>query len=79
LIRASDLTFETHDQWEVPRSSITLGKLLGTGQYGEVFEGFFQGDMKVAVKTLKSSANATDFLQEASIMKVRPAITGADV
>nr|BAG55494.1 protein tyrosine kinase [Monosiga ovata] len=67
---ASDLTFDTHDQWEVPRTSIKLGKLLGTGQYGEVYSGIFQDSTKVAVKTLKAaSANPKDFLAEATIMK----------
>ena len=53
---------------------IRLGTRLGSGQFGEVYNGVQQGpdgDVKVAVKTLKEGAGEEDrvkFLQEAAIM-----------
>ena len=47
---------------------------LGSGQFGEVYKGVWQvpdGDVEVAVKTLKEGAGQEDrvkFLQEAAIM-----------
>ena len=38
--RAADLSYDTKDKWEVPRESIELIKVLGQGQYGEVYRGF---------------------------------------
>ncbi len=54
--------------------NIRLGKKLGTGQFGEVFKGVWtnnNGELEVAVKTLKAGAADDDkikFLQEAAIM-----------
>ncbi len=51
-----------------------LGKLLGSGQFGDVYRATWQsagGDIEVAVKTLKCDSNKEDkvkFLQEAAIM-----------
>lgn len=67
--QASDLSYETHDQWEVPRDTIVLGAMLGQGQYGEVYRGIYKGNIPVAVKTLKASTSTKDFLAEAAIMK----------
>uniref|UniRef100_A0A8C1VT45 Tyrosine-protein kinase n=1 Tax=Cyprinus carpio TaxID=7962 RepID=A0A8C1VT45_CYPCA len=58
------LSYNTVDQWEIPRSSLKLLKKLGAGQFGEVFEGIWNDRTAVAVKTLKP-----DFLREAQIMK----------
>lgn len=41
------------DKWEIDRSSLTLKKKLGEGQFGEVFEGLWNGCTPVAIKTLK--------------------------
>lgn len=41
------------DHWEIPRSSVKLLKKLGAGQFGEVYEGIWNGRTSVAVKTLK--------------------------
>ncbi|VDD84257.1 unnamed protein product [Mesocestoides corti] len=35
----SDLSVQTKDHWEIPRSSITLIERLGAGQFGEVWKG----------------------------------------
>eukprot|EP00053_Salpingoeca_punica_P017226 m.165293 g.165293 ORF g.165293 m.165293 type:complete len:658 (+) comp17152_c0_seq2:358-2331(+) len=60
------------DKWEMDRSEIQLGRKLGAGQYGEVFEGLWRSkNLKVAVKTFKTDTmNSEDFLKEASVMKL---------
>uniref|UniRef100_A0A8C5E0A4 Tyrosine-protein kinase n=1 Tax=Gouania willdenowi TaxID=441366 RepID=A0A8C5E0A4_GOUWI len=64
------LSYNTVDQWEIDRSTIKLLRKLGAGQFGEVFEGLWNGTTSVAVKTLKNgSMDAEDFLREAQIMK----------
>ncbi|XP_052443187.1 tyrosine-protein kinase SRK2 [Carassius gibelio] len=64
------LSYDTVDQWEIPRSSLKLLKKLGAGQFGEVFEGIWNGSTAVAVKTLKpGTMDPKDFLREAQIMK----------
>ncbi|KAM3177698.1 hypothetical protein ACTXT7_004030 [Hymenolepis weldensis] len=35
----SDLSVQTKDHWEIPRTSITLLEKLGAGQFGEVWKG----------------------------------------
>ena len=48
------LSHDLADKWEIDRSSIQLVKKLGEGQFGEVFQGTWNGHTKVAVKTLKA-------------------------
>ena len=48
-----DLSYKTADQWEIDRSSVQLLKRLGSGQFGEVWEGLWNNTTSVAVKTLK--------------------------
>ena len=38
-----DLSHKTKDMWEIPRDSITLLRQLGAGQFGEVYEGLWNG------------------------------------
>ncbi|CAF2969723.1 unnamed protein product [Rotaria sp. Silwood2] len=58
------------DKWEIDRREFNLIRSLGSGQFGDVWEGLWNNRMPVAIKTLKSgSMNPTDFLAEASIMK----------
>ncbi|KAF5919968.1 hypothetical protein HPG69_014334 [Diceros bicornis minor] len=65
-----DLSYKTVDQWEIDRNSIQLLKRLGSGQFGEVWEGLWNNTTPVAVKTLKpGSMDPNDFLREAQIMK----------
>ena len=65
-----DLSHKTKDMWEISRDSITYIRRLGGGQFGEVFEGLWNGTTSVAVKTLKAGTmQPQSFLQEASIMK----------
>ncbi|KAI7799925.1 tyrosine-protein kinase SRK2 [Triplophysa rosa] len=64
------LSYNTVDQWEIPRTSVKLLKKLGAGQFGEVFEGIWNDTTAVAVKTLKhGTMDPKDFLREAQIMK----------
>lgn len=48
-----DLSYKTVDQWEIDRQSLKLLKKLGSGQFGEVWEGLWNNTTPVAVKTLK--------------------------
>ncbi|KAJ8246773.1 hypothetical protein GJAV_G00255250 [Gymnothorax javanicus] len=61
----------------VDRKALTLGKVLGAGEFGSVYEGVFSpqegGDVKVAVKTMKvgmhNHQDLESFLKEAEIMQ----------
>ncbi|XP_071965859.1 tyrosine-protein kinase Fyn-like [Antedon mediterranea] len=56
--------------WEIPRDSLQLEKVLGAGQFGEVWKGRWIGKTPVAIKTLKPGTISTaGFLEEANIMK----------
>ena len=51
--------------------NVRLGEALGSGQFGDVHQGVYNKDIKVAVKTLKEGAGEEDrvkFMQEAAIM-----------
>ncbi|XP_066156235.1 proto-oncogene tyrosine-protein kinase ROS isoform X1 [Euwallacea fornicatus] len=68
-INGDDITMLPH----IRRDQITLTKFLGSGAFGEVFEGKAKGLSvgAVAVKTLKKGASEqekTEFLQEAQLM-----------
>ncbi|CAF4515427.1 unnamed protein product, partial [Didymodactylos carnosus] len=64
------LSHNTVDKWEIDRQDVKLGRRLGQGQFGDVYEGLWNNSTPVAIKTLKSgSMNPSDFLAEASIMK----------
>jgi len=68
--RSNALEYATRDQYEIPKSQITLMKKLGAGNFGEVWKGQWQGRIEVAVKTLKPNTMSPEaFLQEAEIMK----------
>ncbi|NXI32553.1 FRK kinase, partial [Sterrhoptilus dennistouni] len=65
-----DLSYKTVDQWEIDRRSLKMVKKLGSGQFGEVWEGLWNNTTPVAIKTLKpGSMDPKDFLREAQIMK----------
>ncbi|EOA97273.1 Tyrosine-protein kinase FRK, partial [Anas platyrhynchos] len=65
-----DLTYKTVDQWEIDRNSLVFVKKLGSGQFGEVWEGLWNNTTPVAIKTLRpGSMDPEDFLREAQIMK----------
>ena len=47
------LSYNTKDQWEIPKPSLKLIKKIGHGQFGEVYEGLWNNTTPVAIKTLK--------------------------
>ncbi|PAA83144.1 hypothetical protein BOX15_Mlig021893g2 [Macrostomum lignano] len=66
----ADLSYETRDQWEIPRDQIHLVERLGAGQFGEVWRGLFNERHPVAVKMLRGGGmSRAEFLKEARIMK----------
>lgn len=67
----ADVLNDGGDKWELDRCEIQMRTKLGSGQYGDVYEGVWLRYNKiVAVKTLKEENMCLDdFLAEASIMK----------
>lgn len=66
----ADLAHTTRDQWEIERSSLRFERKLGSGQFGEVWEGLWNNTTPVAIKNLKpGTMDPKDFLSEAQIMK----------
>ncbi|XP_019647161.1 PREDICTED: uncharacterized protein LOC109487598 [Branchiostoma belcheri] len=60
---SSESTVSTLNFWEIPRSSLKLGRRLGRGQFGEVRQGEVRNravTTTVAVKTLRDSASDSD-------------------
>uniref|UniRef100_A0A452FSP6 Tyrosine-protein kinase n=1 Tax=Capra hircus TaxID=9925 RepID=A0A452FSP6_CAPHI len=58
------------DEWEIPRQSLKLVRKLGSGQFGEVWMGYYKNNIKVAIKTLKEGTMSPEaFLGEANLMK----------
>ncbi|XP_051887382.1 tyrosine-protein kinase Srms-like [Pristis pectinata] len=58
------------DEWERPREEFSLLRKLGEGHFGEVWEGVWKKNQRVAIKMLKKDdMNADLFLQEVKIMK----------
>ncbi len=61
-----------YDKWELQRDEIKIGKKIGKGAFGDVFEATYLRDgRKVAMKTCRSSDlyDTEKFLQEADILK----------
>ena len=68
--QTAGLSHDANEKWEIDRRTVQLRKRLGAGQFGEVWEGLWNGTTAVAVKTLKpGTMSAHEFLQEASLMK----------
>lgn len=60
------------DKWELQRDEIKMGKKIGKGAFGDVFEAnLVRDNKKVAVKTCRSSElyDMEKFMQEADILK----------
>lgn len=65
-----DLSYKTKDSWEIDRNSLSWLSKLGSGQFGQVYEGLWNGKEPVAIKMLKEgSMDPKDFLAEAQVMK----------
>ena len=68
--QTAGLSRQANEEWEIDRHQIRLNKKLGAGQFGEVWEGMWNGTTQVAVKTLKpGTMSVAEFLQEAALMK----------
>ncbi|CAI8051711.1 Tyrosine-protein kinase BTK, partial [Geodia barretti] len=58
------------EAWEISKSELTLGRELGSGQFGRVVAGKWKGKIDVAIKMMKEGAmNEEDFIEEAKVMK----------
>ncbi|XP_076877043.1 tyrosine-protein kinase ITK/TSK [Brachyhypopomus gauderio] len=58
----------TSERWELNAEEITQGEELGSGQFGLVFKGLWQGQA-VAIKTIREDAmSEEEFKEEAEIM-----------
>lgn len=55
------LSHRTRDQWEIDRNSLKFVRKLGSGQFGDVWEGLWNNTTPVAIKTLKSGKIGTHF------------------
>ncbi|KAL5017460.1 hypothetical protein ScPMuIL_007049 [Solemya velum] len=65
-----DLSRDTKDAWEIPRDSLEFEHRLGSGNFGEVWQGKWNKNTAVAIKTLKEGTMTVEaFLEEAKIMK----------
>ncbi|XP_051763666.1 megakaryocyte-associated tyrosine-protein kinase isoform X3 [Ctenopharyngodon idella] len=53
--------------WLLDLSKLTLGEVIGEGEFGAVFEGEYAGQ-RVAVKNIKCDVTAQAFLEETSVM-----------
>lgn len=51
--QTNGLSYNTKDQWEIPKNSLKLIRKIGHGQFGEVWEGLWNSTTPVAIKTLK--------------------------
>lgn len=66
----NELSYNMKDKWEIDRNSLTFLEKLGSGQFGQVYEGKWNGKTPVAIKTLKEGTmDPKDFLAEAQVMK----------
>ena len=53
VLRIPDHTYIAKDKLEIDRSSIKLQRRLGAGQFGEVWQGLWDGTTNVAVRSVK--------------------------
>ncbi|XP_047396944.1 tyrosine-protein kinase Srms isoform X4 [Sciurus carolinensis] len=56
-------------EWERPRSEFVLGKKLGEGCFGQVWEGLWHGSVPVAVKIIKSASSPAANMKMADLSK----------
>ena len=68
--QTAGLSKHTNDKWEIDRKQLKLVSKVGSGQFGDVWKGFWNKSTPVAIKTLKPGAmNPSEFLLEAAIMR----------
>jgi fyn-related kinase len=68
---STDISGQVVDEWQIDRNGITLIRKLVSDEFTEVWEGIWNSDTPVTVKTLKSNQNMTisEFMQLANLMK----------
>ncbi|XP_067856570.1 protein-tyrosine kinase 6-like isoform X2 [Heptranchias perlo] len=65
-----DLSYVTVDDWERPRKEFTFTEKLGSGHFGDVYAGYWNETVQVAIKTVRVDVmNQKDFQAETQIMK----------
>lgn len=65
-----EMSYLTVDEWERPKEEFTLVRKIGSGNFGEVYEGLWRNAMKVAIKVIKKDITKdSDFQKEVKIMK----------
>ncbi|KAM3923619.1 tyrosine-protein kinase Srms [Leptodactylus fuscus] len=70
LLQPCVLEIDLTDTWERSRSEFTLERRLGQGFFGEVYEGLWNGTVKVAIKTFKQDdLNRSDLEKEINALK----------
>ena len=59
-----------HDKWSLAHSNVKIGRKIGKGAFGDVYEAHLDGQL-VAVKTCRSDdvSDMGKFLMEADILK----------
>ncbi|XP_063315620.1 protein-tyrosine kinase 6 [Pelobates fuscus] len=68
--QVTDLSLVPLDEWERPKEEFALGRRLGMGNFSEVYEGCWNGRIKVAIKTIKQGVtNREIFMKETSFLK----------
>ncbi|XP_075247009.1 tyrosine-protein kinase Src42A-like [Convolutriloba macropyga] len=70
-VRTLQSLSKSHEvNWEIQLKDLHFGTKLGSGQFGEVFRGSWNGNKEVAIKTLKQGTmDKEDFRRESNIMK----------
>ncbi|XP_063721124.1 tyrosine-protein kinase Src42A-like isoform X1 [Symsagittifera roscoffensis] len=70
-VRTLQSLSKSHEvNWVISLKDLQFGTKLGSGQFGEVFRGSWNGNKEVAIKTLKQrTMDKEDFRRESNIMK----------
>uniref|UniRef100_A0A8C4NCA6 non-specific protein-tyrosine kinase n=1 Tax=Eptatretus burgeri TaxID=7764 RepID=A0A8C4NCA6_EPTBU len=65
-----EATNQKLDLWEIQRDALMFIRILGTGEFGEVWQGLWNKSTPVAIKTMKpGSMDVSSFMDEARLMK----------
>ena len=68
--QTAGLSKETNTAWDIDRKCISLSKKLGVGQFGEMWQGWWNDSFEVAIKIFKSGdMGVSKFLEKAAVMR----------